>query len=221
MSLSRRDGLLGEYRPALAIWSLVVLAEALVVVAYVQFTGATVLEPQYLVYPFVWLNVAGGAVVRRYREPKPGNGRARVLAGLVAVGYVVVLLSIDGTITLSGAGSGLSTYWQLPPGWAPLVLIDGGAVRIAIVPFKVLGYFGLGYLLYAAALETVSNTLSGLLGLVSCVGCTAPVAATVVASIFGGATGASISAATAWAYDLSTLVFVLAVAILYFRPLSR
>jgi hypothetical protein len=221
MTLLGRDGRFVTARPALAIWSLVVLAEALVVFAYVQFTGATVLEPQYLVYPFVWLNVAAGAVVRRYREPKPGNGRARALAGIVAVGYVIVLLAIDGTITLSGAGSGLTTYWQLPPGWAPLVLIDGGAIRIAIVPFKVLGYFGLGYLLYAAALETVSNTLSGLLGLVSCVGCTAPVAATVVASLFGGATGASISAATAWAYDLSTLVFVLAVAILYVRPLGR
>jgi hypothetical protein len=207
--------------PTLALWSAVLFAEALLVVGYVELTGSRVLEPRYLVYPFVWLNVAGAAVALRWREPKPGNGRAKLLAGVVAVLYLGVLLAIDGTLAFPGGGGGLSAYWRLPPGWGPLLMYDGTFVRVAVVPFKVIGYVGLAYLLYASTLETVSNTLSGLLGLVSCVGCTAPVAATVVASIFGGATGAAISSTTAWAYDLSTLVFVLAVAILYFRPLGR
>lgn len=207
--------------PTLALWAGVLFAEALLVVGYLAVTGAAVLEPRYLVYPFLWVNAAGAAVALRWREPKPGADRARLLAGAVAVAYVLALVAIDGTLSLSGGGGGLTVFWRLPPGWGPLVTYDGGLVRLAVVPFKVLGYVGLGYLLYAAALETVSNTLSGLLGLVSCVGCTAPVAATVVASAFGGASGAVVSAATTWAYDLSTVVFLLAVAILYFRPLGR
>jgi hypothetical protein len=54
--------------------------------------------------------------------------------------------------------------------------------------------------------------------LVSCVSCTLPVLAALVSGVAGGSVTA---VATGFSYDLSTLVFVASVGLLYWRPLGR
>jgi|GEM_PF-5038824 len=87
--VGRRVGLdAGSLRLGLAVVAL----EALLVAAYFDLTTATVTEPRYLVYPFVWINAGVWAVLRT--TPRPGNRLHRLLGLSVAVGYFLVLLAV-------------------------------------------------------------------------------------------------------------------------------
>jgi hypothetical protein len=113
--------------------------------------------------------------------------------------------------------TGARIAWELPPGWGPAVLYGGGLVRLALIPYKLAGYAALAYLVYATVLDTAGSAVSGVVGLFSCVSCTWPIVGTVVSGIFGG-TSAIAAVATSESYGLSTLVFVSAVGLLYYRP---
>ena len=63
-------------------------------------------------------------------------------------------------------------------------------------------------------LEVARGTLSGVLGLVTCVGCTVPVLAPLVGLLGGPATGLA-TTAYRFSYDLGTLVFLVTLWLLY------
>ncbi len=204
--LTRSSSLPG--RTVVAGLAAVCALEALSLWAYLRASPGGVTELRYLLYPFVWLNVAGLVLVRTDVAPAPR--RRQVLAAVVAVAYLAVLAAVDGTVSLA-SGTGLAVFWDLPPGWGPLVVAEVGPIRIAPVPYRTLGYVAIAYLLYAALVETSSRALGGLLGLFSCVSCTLPVVAAVLSGIVGGS---AVVAATAWSHDLSTAVFLVTVAAL-------
>jgi hypothetical protein len=189
------------------------VAELVALAAYVAATPGEVTAVRYLLYPFAWLN-ASIIAVWRFDVP-PATRQRRVLAAAIGAAYFLVLAWIGGVVSPAHHAPGVSVHWALPPGWGPLLVAVVGPLRFAPIPYQVVGYLALAYLVYATVLDAASP--SGILaGALSCVSCTLPVLAAVVSSLAGGAV--AFGAAAAWSYDLSTAVFLLAVAFLVWRP---
>jgi hypothetical protein len=211
-------------REELLIGLLVVNSELLLLGVYWlvspnELTGP--LAVRYWVYPFVWINVGLWAILKT--TPASANGRDRWLAGVVAVGYFAVLAYVGGLVgpAVNTAERSLSlTLLGLPPGWAPTLLYNGDYLAMSLFPFKIVGYAALSYLVYATVLDATGSAVTGLLGLLSCVSCTWPVLASLATGILGS--GSAIAGAVySQSYGLSTVVFVVTVGLLYWRPFGR
>jgi len=196
-------------------------AEVVVVLLYLSSSTGTFEDPLTLVYPFVWLNAAAVAVW--VTTVPPASGRRRAVAVAVALGYLVVLGYFGGVLRPGYAFvAGPSTPgWYLstglPPGYGPAAVYEGALATVVFVPYKLVGYATLAYLVYATVVDAAGAAVSGVLGLLSCVSCSWPVVAAVVSGVAGS--GSALAAA---AYDqslgLSTLVFVLTLVLLAWRP---
>jgi len=198
---------------AIRWWCLVLSVEFVAVVAYLATTSTvTVTEPRYVVYPFLWINAGVWAMVRT--ETTSVDRRQWAVAAALAGGYLVALLVAGGTLQF-GIGEPLmggavaSIHWNIP-GLGPIVVYGTPRVRLSIIPFKVVGYVAMTYLVYARLLDATRAVLSGALGLLSCVGCTFSILLPLL-----GATTLFGSTLTGLAWDLSTLVFLVTVALLY------
>ncbi len=195
-------------------------AEAAAVAVYLLFADVRVNDPLVLVYPLVWINVGVWALWRT--EPPAASRRRRLTVGLLAAVYLGVLAVVGGVVVPSPATGGQPAsvrlaYASLPPGYGPALLYAGGAVGVNLLPYQVVGYLALAYLVYATVLEAAGSAVSGVLGLFTCVSCVWPVLGTVVAGLFGS--GSAVYAlALSQSYALSTVVFVTAVALLRWRP---
>jgi hypothetical protein len=211
------------------LWvGLVLNTELILTFAYLLLADVTVTEWRYLVFPFVWLNLSAWALLRT--TPSAGSARARYVAGAIAVVYFILLASVGGLLKpgllfhghaggSAGAHahpSGFRIAW-LPPGWGPALLYSGGIVQATLMPYKVVGYVTLAYLVYDTVLETAGSAVSGLLGLISCVSCTWPVVATLAAGFAGSGTAVA-AAASEWSYALGTVAFAVTVVLLRWRP---
>jgi hypothetical protein len=209
------DGLPSERQ----LWfGLLCALELLALVGYFRFTTAELTSVRYALYPFVWVNV--GLLAVAGTRTAHASRRQRVFAGGIAAGYFGVLAWLVGMVGLHLDGqvhASLGFDVAMPsPGWGPLVTYVTPAVHFVFVPFRVIGYLALAYLVYAAVLESLTVPAGGLLALVSCVSCAFPL----ISSLAAGLTGSTAGLATVYAYsvDASTLVFVVAVALLYWRP---
>ncbi|WP_338740704.1 DUF7546 family protein [Haloplanus salilacus] len=193
-------------------WCLVVAAELAVVTAYIDLTGTIVTQPRYVVYPFVWINVGVWAMLR---TGTPSVDRRQwAFATAMAGGYLLLLFVAGGTLQFGiggplNGGAVASIHWNIP-GLGPIVVYGTPRVRLSVIPFKVVGYVAMTYLVYARLLDATRAVLSGVLGLFSCVGCAFSLLLPLL-----GATTLFGSTLTGLAWDLSTLVFVLTVALLY------
>lgn len=192
------------------IWGSLLTAELLLLMGYQLATRSTVTEPRYVVYPFVWINLGLFAMYRtRVRLP---SRRSDLVALALASVYLFVLFSLGGLLQLGlfqslGPGSGTSISWTRP-GWGPMVAVQTEWIQVVLIPFKAIGYVSFAYLLYARLVDATASAVSGVFGVVSCVGCTFPILLPLL--------GASTFSAVSWlSVDLSTLVFVLTLALLY------
>jgi hypothetical protein len=200
--------------------------ELLLTLAYLARPDVTPTAIRYYVYPFVWINVGIWAVVRTYRAVGTGGSASassrhrRTVAGALAAGYFLVLAYAGGLV---GPGLGeFATGFRiatLSPGFGPALIYGGETVRLTLLPFKLIGYLALAYLVYATVLDAARSAVGGALGLLSCVSCTWPVLASLVGGTLGG--GAAAGAVMSQSYGLSTAVFVLTVGLLYWRPFGR
>lgn len=205
----------GRSRRRAAGWLGLVAVELLSLWVYLAASGAEVTQVRYLLYPFVWINAGLWTVI--HTSPAAGSRRHRRLGTAVAVGYLLAVMAVPGNL---GPGH-LDGHLHLDslrvalaaPGWGPVVAY-AGPVRLYLVPFEVVGYLSLSYLVYANALRLTRGTLSGALGLATCVGCTVPVVAPLVGLLGGPATGLA-TTAYAYSYDLGTALFLLTVGLLY------
>lgn len=213
-TLDRLEGLVPNRR-TLLITGLVINLELTAILLYIHLSNARFTEFRYVVYPWVWINIGAWAVLRT--RTGPATTRNRRLALGVALGYFALLAYVGGLIGLGGMGTGLRIAW-LPPGWGPALIYGGESFRLILVPFKVVGYLALTYLVYATILDAAGSAFAGLLGLLSCVSCTLPVVATLLTGVLGGTVGIAASGVYSVSYDLSTVVFVLSVGLLYWRP---
>lgn len=203
-----------DWRVALG-GSLLLVLELVLAGTYVTVQDVQITNPPFLVYPFLWIDVGLLAVLTT--APTPDSARHRLVGIGVAAGYFLVLGYFGG---LFGVGNGtvpLHVDWTLPPGYGPAVLYDGTILRFVLQPYKVIGYFALAYLVYRTVLDAAGVAITGVVGLFSCVSCMWPVLGTVATSLFGS--GSVIAAfALEKPYGASTLVFLSAVALLYYRP---
>ena len=192
-------------------WAALIVLEALAVWAYFALTPDGPGSLRYVVYPFIWINAGLYAALRA--SPSPGSRRHRWLGIGVAVAYFLLVMAVPGNVG-PGAADALSVrvVWYVP-GWGPLVAVSSPWVRLYLVPFEVLGYAALAYLVYANALGLARGTLSGALGLVTCVGCTVPVLVPLVGLLGGPATSLS-TTAYAFSYDLGTAFYLLTLGLL-------
>lgn len=215
----------GRLRPAprTARLGAVLLAfEVAAVGLYVAAADVRITDPLILVYPLVWINVGLWAV---WRTEIPRTGaRRRLAVGVLAVAYFGVLAAVGGVLDLSHLAHGHTheaqfrvAYASLPPGFGPAVFYSGSLVSLNLLPYQVVGYAALAYLVYATVLDAARSAVSGLLGLFSCVSCAWPVVGTVLAGLFGSGS-AVYTFALSQSYALSTVVFVSAVALLRWRP---
>ncbi|WP_423751338.1 DUF7546 family protein [Salinirarus marinus] len=183
---------------------------------YVVVADGPLGPPRYALYGLTWIAV-GVVAVTATRVPPASDGtrrRARLLAG----GYFAVLAVAGGLVTASGpmGPTGFRVAF-LPPGWGPALVYGGTLVNVVLMPARVVGYLALAYLIYATAVDAAGAAVSGVVGIFSCVSCSWPVLASLSTSLLGGGSAVA-GAVTTLSYDLSTLVFLVTVALLYWRP---
>lgn len=218
---SRLDRLDIDRRTVLR-WGIILNVEAIAVLLYLLVADVTVTGPRFLLYPFIWINVGLWGVLRV--SPSAASRRTRLLAGGAAVGYFILLAYAGGILSpghfYHGHSHGTSirvAVAGLPPGWGPGIFYSSGLLSINIIPYKLIGYLALTYLIYATVIEAAGATMGGVVGLFSCVSCTWPILGTVLTGLFGSASAVA-SAAQSEPYGLSTLVFLSAVGLLVWRP---
>lgn len=99
------------------------------------------------------------------------------------------------------------------PGWDPLVAFSSPWPRLHLVSFQVSGYASLAYLVYANVLVLTRSVLLGVVGFVSCVGCTVPVLVPLL-GFLGEPTASLTTTAYTWSYDIGTAIFLLTIGLL-------
>lgn len=206
--------LTGPSRQRLTIWAAIINAEVILLVWYYAIMPATPTNLLQLAYPWMWINASIWAVSRVSLDST--STRNRRLALVVGIGYFLMLGYFGGLYQFSGAGLGFRISW-LPPGWGPVPILSAGAFTIALLPFKLIGFLTLSYLVAATVVDTATAGLAGLVGLFSCVSCTWPLLATVLTGIFGTASAAA-TLVSGQPYGISTIVFLASVGMLVWRP---
>ncbi|MFB6303287.1 MAG: hypothetical protein ABEH78_10570 [Haloferacaceae archaeon] len=204
--------------PAVRWLAVLVALETVSLVGYFGLTSAAIIDVRYVLYPFVWINVGVLAVL--VTEPRDASRRTQLLAAAGAVGYFLTLAYLSGLLGLELGHAHAHVdgfqFTMSAPGYGPRLAYAGSLLTVTFIPYRVIGYLALAYLVYAAALDLSGATLSGIVGLGSCIGCSLPLVTPVIAGIAGG-TGL-LSAATTFSIDLSTAVFVAAAVLLTLRP---
>lgn len=194
--------------------------EALAIAGYYLLVPGEVGSVRYVVYPFVWINV--GLLAVAYVDPPTGGPRR--LAAAISGGYFLLLAYLTGLIGIYLGGHGDHAHshidgWTVSmtaPGWGPrIAYMNPDVFHIAFIPYRVIGFLALSYLLYVAIREMTASATSGIVGLASCLGCSFPLV-TAAAAAAGGAGFASL--VSTYSVDLSTLLFVSAVGLLVWRP---
>ncbi|PSQ09986.1 hypothetical protein BRC93_11300 [Halobacteriales archaeon QS_5_70_15] len=202
--------------PDRRVWVGVLAVEALWIAIHFALSPASVTDPRYVLYPFVWIN-AGLYAVWRVR-PEPAGDGLRRLADLVGAGYFLALAWLSGLLAVYGPDHAHDHLhgWQVTlatPGWGPRIAYVGSWFHAYFVPYRVVGYLALAYLLAAAVREFSARTLTGALGVATCIGCSFPL----LLSLAGGAglgAGAGLATFSGLSLDLSTAAFLLAVGVL-------
>lgn len=197
--------------------ALVVAVELCLLGLYFTVTPAQVTTLRYTLYPFVWINVSIWAV--RQTTPPPASRRHELLASTAAAGYFLVLCWLAGLvgITLTGNPTELLgvTVGYGSPGWERVRFVTPIA-HLTLIPFRVVGYLALSYLVYVTILEATVAAISGSLGFVACLSCGVPVVGSLATGLFGASASLTGTLYT-HAVDISTAVFLLAVGLLYYR----
>ncbi|PSQ59540.1 MAG: hypothetical protein BRD23_04260 [Halobacteriales archaeon SW_9_67_25] len=217
MAVQTRLATAGERRDVQAL-AVVVAVELVVLGAYLLVAGDQVLRLRYALYPFVWINAGAWAVL--HTTVPSSSRRHRAIAAAVAGAYLLVLLYLAGLVGTVPAGytDGLVdlTAALASPGWERITLAGAG-LHVTLVPFRVVGYLALSYLVYVTVLDAAGAVLSGALGLFSCVSCVFPVFVSLSSGVFGGSS-AVVGTIMSYSTDLSTVVFLVALGLLYYRP---
>lgn len=184
---------------------------------YVFVADLTVTQPRYAFYGLLWIAVAVAAIWKTKPAPTDASTRRRALA--VAVGYAVALALAGGIVvsTMPTSPDWSARVATLAPGWGPAPVFTTPLFAVVLMPARVVGYLALAYLVYATVIDAAGSAVSGVLGLLSCVSCSWPILASLLTGLFGSSS-ALVAATFDFSYDVSTLVFVVTVALLYWRP---
>ena len=195
--------------------------ESLLTLVHFFGTPGTVTRPRYVLYSFVWINAVLWAAVRVDQPTAPRRHRAA--AALVAAAYFLLLANWGGLLGLVGLGHHPPSEFSLGLSVAPVsptmveVTYTTPELFVRFVPYLVVGYFGLAYLVYVAILDVTGAVVTGAVGLLSCLSCSFPIFASLATGVFGGYVSLT-STVFAYSFDLSTVAFLVSVGLLYWRP---
>jgi len=197
-------------------WGLFLNSLLLALGLYVLVTPADLGSLRLVGYGLIWLTVS--AWVLATTEPDPSSPSTRRRARVVAAGYFGLLLFAGGVVGagIGEAATGFRIAW-LPFGFGPAALYSGAVVTINLIPIYLVGYGALAYLVYDTVIEASGSAAAGLLGLFSCVSCSWPIIVSLASAVTGGSS-ILVASALQVSYGLSTAVFVLTAALLYWRP---
>ena len=172
------------------------------IMAYLNGTDAAITVLRSLAYPIIWITVSLAAAVwiGQTVQGRPRRWRGVAVGG----GYTLMIAWLTGLLGSTTGGFPLRVH-AAPPGWGPIILYDSGLVRLSIVPFKLIAYLALGYVIYALVAAHRGSIRAAALGVVSCVSCTGPLLVAVIGAI--GGTQATTAVATA-GYDIATVALV-------------
>ena len=168
--------------------------------AYIEVAEPTLTGVRTLAYPALWITGSVGTAVWIGLTVR---GRPRRRRGVVvAAGYTLALLWLTGLIGAPTATTTAEIVAALP-GWGPLLLYDGTVIRLAVVPFKLVAYLALGYIVYVFVAANGGSVRAAVLGFATCVGCGAPLLVAVAGGL-GSAQAATLVASVG--YDIATVV---------------
>lgn len=211
------------FRPRLPdrrVWVGLLALEAVWIAGHFALTPAAVTDIRYVLYPFVWIN-AGLYALWRVR-PAPASDGLRRLADAAGVGYFLVLAWLSGLLAVYGPDHAHAHLhgWQVAlatPGWGPRIAYVGSWFHVYFVPYRVVGYLALAYLLAVAVRDLSARLLTGAVGVATCIGCSFPLLLSLAGTVgIGG--GAGLATVSELSLDLSTAAFLLAVVVLVRRP---
>lgn len=186
---------------------------------YLALTSAGLTAPTMLAIPFVWVTAAVVAV--RHVERPAASRDTRWVGTVFGTVYALGLVWLTGMVSPAmGAATGVNIV-LLAPGWGPVIRYSGTVLSFVLVPYQIVGFVALGYLVSLAVRDIVHNGLSagvgGVLALGSCASCALPVVAA-LGGLLGGVGLGAVPAVGGGTYLLGTAAFVLAVAVLTRRP---
>ncbi|RJX41962.1 hypothetical protein DM826_09890 [Halonotius aquaticus] len=185
---------------ATAVVATVVLLTA--IATYLRLTDAVITTGRSLSYPVIWIvtSLTAAVWIGLTVRGRPYRWRGVAIGG----GYTLVIAWLTGLLGATTGGFPLRVH-AAPPGWGPIILYDSGLLRLSIVPFKLIAYLALGYVIYALVAAHRGSVRAAALGVVSCVSCTGPLLVVVIGAI--GGTQATTAVATA-GYDIATVALV-------------
>jgi len=211
-------------RQDLLYGALLVNTELLLVAMHALFGGTNATSWQGIfqyIYPLVWINAGLLVIVKTTPPPVPTKARRKAIA--VGAVYFLILAAIGGIIRPGSPG--IESYVQfnllyLPPGWNPMLAYFSPLVSVTLIPYKLVGYWALAYLVYVMVLDTAGLSWGTLTGLFSCVSCVMGILVPTLSSVLGG-TGAVVGQLVPESYGASTVVYLVSLALLYWRPVTR
>lgn len=222
MSVESVRGVIDRPSPeALVVVGLILFAQLALLGLYLSTVGPDLMA--FHLYPIVWITVS--AWVLWHARPAPASRDRHLLAGGIAILYFLLLAWLGGLFSIetflntadAAFAGGLRVEASVPPGYAPTLFYVGSNVTIALIPYLFIGYVTLAYLVYVTILDAWAASAPGLLGIFGCIGCSWPIFAALFAGA-GGAMGSITAAVYANAYPISTVAFLIAVTLLYWRP---
>lgn len=195
-------------------------AQLVVGLAYAHVTGDIGNRFTHFVLPFVWFTVS--AWVIWHTRPTPTRRLFHIGAALVAVVYLLVLFYLSGMLEPSTShlgqltgSNGVGMTWGRSLGWSPVLLYTGELITVTVVPYQAVGLFALSYLVYDALLGLSQSAIGGIVGIAACPACVGPLFAPLLAGGIGGSS--TMILLGVYGYEIATILFVVAVGILYHR----
>lgn len=197
------------------LWIFIIFIEVFIVWTYFLLSSSEPTSIRYLTYPFIWMNTSIW-VVYNTEHISSENNYITLLVLAISIIYFLVLLYIPGLIGLSTNTPATGLYFSMvSPGWGPIISYTGNLIQFTIIPFQVIGYLSITYLIYISLLNTAkSSIVGGMLGIFTCVGCITPIFASLLGFLGGGLTSLTTSAYS-FSYDIGTIIFLITIGLLY------
>ena len=172
------------------------------IATYLRLTDAVITTGRSLSYPVVWIvtSLTAAVWIGLTVRGRPRRWRGIAIGG----GYTLVIAWLTGLLGATTGGFPLRVH-AAPPGWGPIILYDSGLLRLSIVPFKLIAYLALGYVIYALVAAHRGSIRAAAVGVFSCVSCTGPLLVAIIGAV--GGTQATTAVATA-GYDIATVALV-------------
>lgn len=219
--LFKQDEDLSGYFRTITWFNLLLAVQLFAGLTYAVLVDVAIQNFRYYLIPFIWITI--GIMAVWHTEPVKRNTKHMALGAILAASYFLLILYLSGMIGPTTAAieaatgfTPISVEWQHSLRWGPILIYSGRWLAATIIPYQIIGYLALTYLIYAAILDLSRSATAGIIGLAPCPGCAAPV----LTSLLAGAAGTSSAFVVLieYTYEIATVLFVGGVGLLNWQP---